>query len=270
MKATVETITPERAKEYLERNMINRHISINRVNAYKDSIIRGDWQLNGEAIKFNKKGELIDGQHRLTAIIKANKPIEAVVIRGIAEDVDIIDRGRSRSIRDTLMMQGYDKSLITHSTVGVVNLHNSYQNNITVSSDSYIKEFLDKYPENLIFAYKCVSIRNQKSNARIRTSPFQLALFYALECGVNKEEVFKFSDIASSGFYKNEYETSAVVLRNDIIDDRITCLNYSERLKTMFAVENALNDFICKKPRQRTYSTCKIGVWSNTEKCKKL
>lgn len=93
MKVDVETITPKMAEEYLKHNKINRTLKDKRVTSYANDMKDGAWQLNGEAIRFNKSGDLIDGQHRLNAIIRANKPIQTVVMRGINDTVSVYDRG---------------------------------------------------------------------------------------------------------------------------------------------------------------------------------
>lgn len=71
MTSTVLIITPEMAKKYLQNMKTNRNISFARVNAYARDMERGAWQENGESIVFNKSGQLVNGQHRLAAIVKA-------------------------------------------------------------------------------------------------------------------------------------------------------------------------------------------------------
>lgn len=69
--AKVETITPEIAKTMLGENVNNRRISRDNVNLFAREIRNGEWRFNGEAIKFGKDGRLLDGQHRLLAVIAA-------------------------------------------------------------------------------------------------------------------------------------------------------------------------------------------------------
>ena len=77
VQTSVETITPEKAVEYLRHNTNNyRKLSLATVSKYVAEIKAGRWQLNGETIVFGEDGILKDGQHRLAAIAKAGKPIE--------------------------------------------------------------------------------------------------------------------------------------------------------------------------------------------------
>lgn len=93
-----EVITPELAQEYLSRNKNNyRKVNNGRVAAYAQDIKAGNWQANGESIKFDKEGNLKDGQHRLSAIIMAGIPVRMMVLRDLDNDVIIFDSGMNRT-----------------------------------------------------------------------------------------------------------------------------------------------------------------------------
>lgn len=95
----VVCITPAIAAEWLRANTGNfRRIDMSRVNCYAADIKAGLWDLNGETIVFGADGELKNGQHRLTAIIKADSSIQSVVVRGITCSAAHIDRGKPRSV----------------------------------------------------------------------------------------------------------------------------------------------------------------------------
>ncbi|HMC01373.1 MAG TPA: hypothetical protein VKN14_10100, partial [Flavobacteriaceae bacterium] len=61
MKANVIKITPKKAEELLEKNTGNRIVSPHRVAQYAQNMVDGDWEENGEAIIFDKKGVLKNG-----------------------------------------------------------------------------------------------------------------------------------------------------------------------------------------------------------------
>jgi len=110
IEVSVQTITPEDAETLLKTNVNNRNLSRRRVEMYANDIRRGMWKLTGDTIKLAKNpvtGEvrLIDGQHRLNAIIVAGMPVQTVVATGLAEDAfSVIDRGKIRSYGDVLGM----------------------------------------------------------------------------------------------------------------------------------------------------------------------
>ncbi|MET0698966.1 MAG: hypothetical protein ABWY93_04820 [Mycobacterium sp.] len=97
-------VTPAQAKKWLGSNAEdNRHVRWTRVEAYARDMERGRWQLTGEAIKIDVDGVLIDGQHRLQAVIKANISVYMVVVFNLPhEAMAALDGGLSRTFGDRL------------------------------------------------------------------------------------------------------------------------------------------------------------------------
>jgi hypothetical protein len=81
----IETIGPERAEAYLALNRFNRNIVQGHVAALARDIVAGQWMFNAQPICFSRDGQLLNGQHRLSAVIEAGEPIEVVVMRGLPE-----------------------------------------------------------------------------------------------------------------------------------------------------------------------------------------
>lgn len=103
-----QVITPEMAEEMLSDSRFkNRKIRQATVDIYADDMSNGRWKENGETIKITSDDRLIDGQHRLHAIIRSGKPQELLIVRGISPDVvDTIDTGLKRSLENALQFQG--------------------------------------------------------------------------------------------------------------------------------------------------------------------
>lgn len=103
----IATITPGIAKHMLEHNAENRVLSKPLVDRIASDILNGLWDLNGEAIIVAKSGELNDGQHRLNAIIQANKAVPSNVIFGVERNSRYtVDMGKARTTGDFLGMEG--------------------------------------------------------------------------------------------------------------------------------------------------------------------
>lgn len=97
----VITVTPVMAKAWLAKNLENnRKLSTRYSNNLANLMLKGEWKI-GEAIKFDKSGNLIDGQHRLNAVIVANIPVKFLVIHGYdTESAQVLDRGKNRNLQD--------------------------------------------------------------------------------------------------------------------------------------------------------------------------
>lgn len=104
MKIEIVSVSPKIAQQLLSTNADNnRKISKKMVNTYARDMIAGKWEMTGEAIKFDASGRLIDGQHRLSAVVAAHKTVNMAVITGLSPSVmNVIDTGKSRSGADAL------------------------------------------------------------------------------------------------------------------------------------------------------------------------
>lgn len=118
MKIEKKTITPIMASEYLERNVFNRNLKSIVVDSYARDMRNGKWALNGDTIRFDENGTLIDGQHRLAACIKAGVPFETFVVTGLPHSVfDTIDNGATRTGGDIFKLNEVPSSNNVAATV---------------------------------------------------------------------------------------------------------------------------------------------------------
>lgn len=103
--AEVVTITPGIATAWLRCNQNNRPVRKRHVVFLANEISAGNWQVNGQAIVISNDEEVLDGQHRLMAIIEAGIPIKSLVVYGISpEAFKTIDTGAVRTGADALSL----------------------------------------------------------------------------------------------------------------------------------------------------------------------
>lgn len=106
MKTIVELITPARAEELLRMNTANRPANMVVVAAYADMMTRGLWRTNGTTITIGN-GVLVDGQHRLLAVIRSGVSITQNVSSEVDPDAyATVDRGYGRSPGQVLATMG--------------------------------------------------------------------------------------------------------------------------------------------------------------------
>ena len=82
LSSRIEEVTPEMAKAWLLKNPENRPIEEDRVREYADKMHRGEWKEKmhgGSPLIVMKEGELINGQHRLMAVVKYGKSVRMQV-----------------------------------------------------------------------------------------------------------------------------------------------------------------------------------------------
>lgn len=107
MQVNTEVITPALAAEYLKANTNNRPCAKMRVYDLAGAMKRGEWVLNGDAIRFSEDGVLLDGQGRLKACVLAGVSFETMVVRGLPpESFKTMDLGKKRNAADALAIEG--------------------------------------------------------------------------------------------------------------------------------------------------------------------
>ena len=101
-------LTPELAVRLLERNTLNRPLNEQHIKRLTNQIINNKWKFNGDSIKISDTEKVLDGQHRLWAVIESKISIETVIISGITEDafatIDTLRKPRSGA--DILALKG--------------------------------------------------------------------------------------------------------------------------------------------------------------------
>jgi hypothetical protein len=115
-RSAVVKITPTMASKWLEKNIEhNRRVSVPKVQGYARNILENDWKLTGDSIKFSKDGKLIDGQHRLLAIVEAGAPMTSLVIENVEpEAIGVLDTGQTRSAAQALQIANLQVKNLTH------------------------------------------------------------------------------------------------------------------------------------------------------------
>ena len=120
VKTTIETITPEQAEKMLEKNAKNRTLKPKYVAKIVRDLTAGSWQFNGDCIRFDAEGWLIDGQHRLWACVKSGVSIRTIVVRGLPNSVRrTIDSGAKRTVGQRFQM---DDVANANSTAACINI----------------------------------------------------------------------------------------------------------------------------------------------------
>lgn len=227
---SIEVITPALAEEMLKHNTSNRPIKESNVAFLANEILTGRWRLTGSAIQFVGK-DLVDGQHRLKAIVAAGKPIKSVITRfpttaASKEIFKVIDVGCGRSIGDILaingesnvnvlsgILKGFDRYCKAVEQAGQTaktipyssqSLSAQKQTNVSVNAKrinikkplTYIMDLLAQYPFARESAKFGASIAKQKPQI---LSPTQWGLMHAILSDVNEIDASTFLQSLHTG-----------------------------------------------------------------------
>lgn len=187
VRVLFEIITPEIAAEYLGLNLKNRSLSEVLAATYSQDMAKDKWYLNTDAIGFDSTGALMNGQHRLTAVIESGKAVEMMVVYGLDEKSRATtDIGRKRTVADELKMRGITNN---NQIAAAVRMRLQYENKtigLTQSfrySNAEIIEWAGVWEEEFQGAIK--QAKNVYKNCKV--SPTVLACAYSIFNGIDVE-----------------------------------------------------------------------------------
>lgn len=82
------------------------------MRAFAEAMKRGEWKTTHQGIAIDSNGVLVDGQHRLTAIVEADVPVKLTVFTEVSPDsFDVLDTGKRRNAADVLAIEGEKNTL---------------------------------------------------------------------------------------------------------------------------------------------------------------
>lgn len=252
MDFKVEKITPRLAEEYLTENRDNyRKISRTTVKRYAEDMKAGLWELNGEAIVFDKNGVLKNGQHRLAAIIMAGITVETVVIRGVDDTVNAYDIGSIRTVTQISNAKGIDTS---KTILSAVNLLISLADNNSRTKMKVI-EYAQEHEDELNRTWRCML--NGANTKNVKRGSLMLAAYMMLslqKMPFYEVEVFFKAFSQGDEFGTDGYEVSPALVARKMFDERWktgTCLR-TQREQLDVTIQ-ALNDLHANRKRTNNY-----------------
>lgn len=241
--ASVMTITPEYAKTILEtQNDSNRPIRSKRVDYYAEMMKKGQWKLNGEPICFDKFGVLVNGQHRLCAVVKANVPIDFLVVHNVEDgSYSTYDNGLNRKTSDSFAYYNIPNSAQVSSVVRKFYLL-SINDNINIVDGSLMSAQNAKMSnQDLLNTYSLYSATFQWATNYAAALSNNLKLFTISEIGgvisylvigleYDKDLVCGFMDRLFQ--YKTDKDfNSCKLLRERIVKSSLSKVKLSSRYK---------------------------------------
>jgi len=101
-------VTPKMAAEWMATNHNNRNVRANMVEKIRRDLLAGVFRSNGETVKIDESGDIMDGQHRLMACIASGVTMEDVlVVTGIPRSYYLtIDGGLTKKFSDMVGSTG--------------------------------------------------------------------------------------------------------------------------------------------------------------------
>lgn len=232
-------VTPLVATNILAKNEKNRRVNESLLLQYTRDMIEGNWKEDtAEVIKISKDGRVLDGQHRLMAIIKSNRAYSFHIAYDVDDSVfDVLDTGKARSAADVLGIKGIQNSSQIASIIKTyIVIKNGKKTDFTSAKTSN-KTILDCYLEQPEHWQSIQSFSNKVYSAFSKILPLSIVggfygNFYDL-APIDAREFF--NQLSSGENIKNE---TISTLRKALLKDRLSTRKMPSSMRNAIIIKS--------------------------------
>lgn len=149
-----ELVTGEVARYYKSKRHPNQRKLMPAVHKrYSRDLVGGNWETTHEGIAFDVDDYLVDGQNRLESIADTNVATWMLVTRGLTRNaISAINRGKMRTLVQTLHMQGFDMADVRVVATARMMMIGPEEGRKDDQTDSEVAKFIEEHREAIIFA----------------------------------------------------------------------------------------------------------------------
>lgn len=243
---TLQTITPEQAQTWLDHRAPNRSIGRTLTYAMARDMVSGRWQLNHQGIAFDSHGRLVDGQHRLSAIVIAGVPVDMMVTTGLSPTaMATIDDHRPRNGADVLSI--HEGSTIGLQDVAILQIIEGLREG---SSGRYTKqEVISLWHQHRAAVEFAMGMAITKLKG-ITVAPV-LAVIAQAWYTEDRQRLQEFMHVLRTGIVESAADTAAIKLRDYLKAQGIVMAKRGGQRGDVYRrTQNALRHFLDRRELQ--------------------
>ena len=252
----IVVVTPELASKWLARNKKNRRVYQGRVALYASQMASGEWHLTHQGIAFDELGNLVDGQHRLLAVIESGVPIRFWVFNGVSRDAMIaIDMGKTRSAVDAFTFLGDDVNNRSVAVARILLGAYVFQRRKTERIDISYQVGLDRlrvFHSAMKEAIDFSALNTSEKGLRHACTSAAIASAWFTQ---NKELLSEFKDQFASGVVTSQADVAVVKLRNFMTASGKTRGGRDARADLFLRSSTALRAYVDRRPIAKLYAS---------------
>lgn len=235
-------VDPETAVRWLNRNDRNRRLNPGKVTQYSRDMKAGNWKFNGDPIRFDISGRLLDGQHRLSAIKSSGATQKMLVVTNLPVDTqDTMDIGRKRAMSDQLQIAGETNATMLASVLRIVVAYHAGARFFSTAAPTQaeMREFLRSHPQ----ARRAAEVANKgRKYVAAMPSVIGATYFLAAEKDLEGAELF-FAHQLIEGFGLQPGDPAHTLLRRlSLSRTDVKRMTVDEQLRYVLSAWNAFRD----------------------------
>lgn len=250
-------VTPEMAARWLESaNTHNRKVSQPTVDAYARDMVEGRWEETNQGIAFSTGGVLLDGQHRLWAIVQADLGVWMWVFFNVSKSAQlVVDQNRPRSVADAITLQG-GMGRVTQTVVAVMrSMIRGAGNKGGTGRKPTIQEerkLLEKHWEAIHFSIEhTASVRGGVRGIRSASVRGVIARAWYSQ---DHNELIRFCDALKHGIVSREQDSSVSLLWSFLVQSANSGTGSVQLRERYLKTERALVAFLSGEPIKKLYA----------------
>lgn len=249
-------ISPAMAISWLEtRNANNRNEVRSKIAIMAEDICNNRWFVTHQGIAFDlDTSELNDGQHRLGAVVEANREVPMLVaMYSVAESRAKVDLVAARTFSDMERLvygRHVDKAMVAVLRAFITGRSAVRE---MIGDDELRTVYLANQPA-LTFAYEQMIGRGKKTKITVGPAMAAIARAYA---HVDRERLTRFCEVLHSGGYKEGClaELMVVKLRDRLINGKGGVKSKATNLNIFAATQFTIDRFSKNKPSSKISET---------------
>jgi hypothetical protein len=216
-------VTPEIAQEWLShRAVFQRKISKDAVSRYAAAMRNGDWKfVKGLVIQITPDGYVLDGQHRLAAVVQSGIPQWFMVdFNAVRSNFEVIDRGRTRNLSQLASMAGCEFHSNYHVSAANALL---WDVNVSVSFSNYawpnteISDVMHYFQPELSIVFPKNSPKELRINS-VRGALLRLAIAYPGKHKEIQDFIGIITSMQCNPAYSQELNNTALLVPKHVRD----------------------------------------------------
>lgn len=246
MKTTQQMVTPAMAKTWLAKNACNqRKLRAGVVERYARDIKAGQWTLTHQGIGINTRGELIDGQHRLHAIVLADTSVLMMVSTDVpCKAFSHLDLGMQRTISDVLRGEGDEWVTADHISIArLLEANGNSRQSVAGRSPFEMKELVLRHRNAITFVLTSIERRVRG----VTISPCLAAIASAYYGEKDRVRLSEFCAVLVSGVCREPSQDQAAIALRDFLKDNMGALSAASRIEMYLKSQRAIRAFMNKE-----------------------
>ena len=247
-------VTPKLAAETLEHNSNNRNLTPARVDEFTYLMKNGLFQCTHQGIALDNNGEIIDGQHRLAAVVKSGCSVYMLVSKGLPESSRLaVDTGKARSALAISKIMGLSHTNKSFAIARVLKYGPVKATQMHIPTEQLFG-FVDMFSEGIDFVLN-------ECNYTSNTPAVILAVIARASYTKEHKKLQRFMEVYGSGTPSGESENSAIKLKMCAIAARggtssVGTVGVRNNKSYLYnCAESAVSDFITGYPTKVVHPT---------------